>query len=1302
MVGLGSITDDVRAVLPYLRSQGLKVGVVSVKMLQPFPEAELVAALAGAKAVTVLERSDQTALTSLVTSALFKARANSEPAPDGGPQYDGIPALAATPRLTTAIFGLGGHDVQPRHLIAAFQNMVDGSTAPLIYLGSQFFSTDASTAMAEVQSRMRAAYPETELMALETKPNPRLLPESAMRIRFHSVGGYGTIATGKLLTDILAGVLGMHSKSAPKYGSEKSGAPTNYYITLSPEPVLITNAELEEVEVVISPDHKAFIHTNPLKGLVEGGTFMLQSDLAPEDVWRELPRYARRAIRERHIRFFVVDAFDVAKRHAPTPDLETRMMGIAFIGAVAAHVDRVSQGASREAILEKVQAQIVKKFGGKGTKVVEGNMAVIREGIEAAQVVDYDDARVHRDRRAPAGADAAHHHDVVGHVRQLVGRQRAVRPGLLRGPDRAAVPRGHDRRGSGPSRHRPVHAGRHVGGQGQGPVPAHRSRVPCRPVHRLHGVRPGLPGRRDPQHRARDPRPAADRDQGPRRHRAPARGPARPGVPRRGEGPRVLPRGQVRPRVHRCRGGRRGHPRRRPALPAAHPGPDGGRLAIYPVARTRPFFDAMEKTTPGTGGLFSATIDPWKCTGCLECIEVCGPSALTPLDQDAEVLNTLQERFEFSTALPATPKRFSEGAIGEDGELKRLMLERPNFYSTAGGHGACRGCGEVTAIRLVMATSHAVGDERRRTHLRQLEALSTRLADKLESLDPSESERRARIESIIATLDTRLYLYEGGPTGNGPAPIVIANATGCSSVYASTMPYNSYLDPWVNSLFQDSSPLAKGIFEGICAQTVPDVRAMRLAELELADAYDPADHELELRMLSWEQFTPEELNLLPTVMTIGGDGATYDIGFGALSRVLASDTPIKALVLNSGAYSNTGGQASTSSFTGQDSDLARFGGAHHGKHESRKELGLLASFHPNVFACATSTAMHAHFMSATMQLLDYPAAAVMDVYTPCGSEHGIPEASSNARARLAVESRMHPLFVHDPRRGSTLHDWFSLDGNPDIDKTWTTSTLEYVDESGQVQLLTTALTPAVFALGEVRFSKQFSRLAPEQEETAVPIEDYVEMTAGPARRPDPVHPRHRRRPAPDQGRVLGLDRPPRRGPAPLLADAAVPVRRPRGAADRAAPLGLRGAQGAVRAGDRSPGDVAGRHRPRDVGPRDLQPRTQRRGHGRRVRRWPRVGAAGAASAPAPAAGAAVGVMTGPVHLDPADEHLCNDCGTCYQELPQFFEKVTVVIDGTARQIARMIPGAAERVEVTPEIAKRIERVKATCDAEIIR
>ena len=58
-------------------------------------------------------------------------------------------------------------------------------------------------------------------------------------------------------------------------------------------------------------------------------------------------------------------------------------------------------------------------------------------------------------------------------------------------------------------------------------------------------------------------------------------------------------------------------------------------LAAYPVARTRPFFDAAEKASPGSGGLYSVTVDPWKCTGCLECIEVCGPGALSAQAQDA-------------------------------------------------------------------------------------------------------------------------------------------------------------------------------------------------------------------------------------------------------------------------------------------------------------------------------------------------------------------------------------------------------------------------------------------------------------------------------------------------------------------------------------------------------------------------------------------------------------------------------------------------------------------------------------------
>ena len=574
--------------------------------------------------------------------------------------------------------------------------------------------------MAAIQERLRTAYPETELMALDTEDNPNLLPPEAMRIRFHSVGGYGTIATGKLLTDILAGVLGMHSKSAPKYGSEKSGAPTNYYITLSPEPILVTNAELEDVEVVISPDHKAFIHTNPLKGLAEGGTFILQSSLAPQDVWRDLPKRARQTIRDKKIRFFVVDAFTVAKKHAPIPELETRMMGIAFIGAVAAYVDKVAAGASREQILARVRRQLEKKFGRKGAQIVDSNMAVILDGIEATREVDYD---------TPVFLEIDDHP--------------APKPLLTVALSAAMCPSTRAERTSGLF------------------DPAYYEDVMARPFREgTIGEAPVLPG----AGLFMPAGTAAGKDKGLFRREVPEFNPdictgcmdcalvcpdaAIPNTVHEVHdliltairesdataGQKEALRAQVYGIAERTREALR-HREEKPfhqivAEAAASAVTDEpmrhtvekvvAKLAAYPVARTRPFFDSPEKESPGSGGLFAATIDPWKCTGCLECVEVCGPGALTMQEQDAEVLETLQQRFAFMSANPNTPARFIEGSDTPDGDIKRLMLDHANFWATTGGHGGCRGCGEVTAIRLVMSTSHALGERRRaRHHLRR-------------------------------------------------------------------------------------------------------------------------------------------------------------------------------------------------------------------------------------------------------------------------------------------------------------------------------------------------------------------------------------------------------------------------------------------------------------------------------------------------------------------------------------------------------------------------------------------------------
>jgi pyruvate-ferredoxin/flavodoxin oxidoreductase len=1290
VVGLGSVTDDAEAVVDYLRSKGKKVGVVSIKLLQPFPEAELVAALKGKKAVTVLERSDVTALASFVTQALFKGLENRS-----GPRHPGIPALDTLPKMTTAIFGLGAHDLQPRHLVAAFKNMEEPNL-PFVYLGSQFFAKDPSPALAALQEKLRAAYPETELMALETEENPRLLPEGAFRVRFHSVGGYGTIATGKLLTDILAGVLDLHSKSAPKYGSEKSGAPTNYYMTLSPEPVKITNAELEDVEIVISPDHKVFAHTNPLKGLVNGGTFMLQSSQTPLEAWRELPAKARQTIRDRKIKFFILDGFKVAKRHAPTPELETRMMGIAFIGAVSGHVERVVAGADEEAILKKIKSQIAKKFGAKGAAIVEGNMEVIKEGLEATIAVDYsqpefaeaDVAVTAASRRTVAISasmcrvnagspdagflDADYYEEMIARpFRDGTVADAPVLPGtgLFMPPGSAA------RKDKGLFRRDvPEFVADLCTGCMECTLVCPDAAIPAT-VHDIHDLlvtglkQMDLP---EPQREAlRDTLHGIAQTIGAAYRSAKDAKPLYELVANVALDTESV---SLKRNIGRL----------------------AEVLATYPVARTRPFFDAMEAVKPGAGGLFSVAIDPWKCSGCLECVDVCGPGALRERHQDAALLDELQVRFEFLSKTANTPARFIEDALKPDGDTKRLMLDRHNYYSTTGGHGACRGCGEVTAIRQVMAANHALQNQRRKGHVGDLEALIVQLKAKLASVG-DDAARKVRIEKAIALLDKRLYLMESGPTGNGPASAVIANSTGCSSVYASTFPFNPYTDPWVNSLFQDAPALSKGIFEGLTAAATEDFRAMRIARLELDDAYDPAVHDSQFRFFSWADFTAAEMALLPTVISMGGDGATYDIGFGALSRLLSTKTPVKVVVLNTGVYSNTGGQASTASLSGQDSDLSRFGAAHSGKQEDRKELGLIAAFHPSVFVVQTTTALQGHFLKNVMAYLNHTSSpAVIDIYTPCQAEHGIADAAASKRARLAVESRMNPVFVHDPSKGPTLHETFSLEGNPDLDRDWTTTSLEYM-EDGKLKLMEVPLTPADFAREETRFKKQFRKL--KDDANAVPIHDYVTLTAADrfgkvpfvyatddakrlvkvevsqtivhlveerrkywrtlqylaGRHVEKIDAEHRGELAAMEARYKAAETA-REASLDTIATAMSEL----AAASKAPSVGLSGALAAF-------------------------------------------GGGAAAAAPAPAAAASSSANGSAIpHIPDEDVSKCTNCKTCYQEVPELFEKTRIVVDGATKEVAHTIPGALEKVTMTPALKAKLARVVANCDAEVVR
>lgn len=1300
MVGLGSVTDDAEAVATYLRTQGKKVGVLSIKLLQPFPEGDVVAALAGKKAVTILERSDTTALTNLVTQALFKARENADLV-----RHVGIPAIEALPKVTTAIFGLGAHDLQPRHLIAAYKNMESENNSPFVYLGSQFFAKDPSPRLAELQTKLKAGYPETEAMALETEPNPHLLPKSAFRVRFHSVGGYGTIATGKLLTDILSGVLGLHSKSSPKYGSEKSGAPTNFYMTLSPEPVKITNAELEEVEIVVSADHKVFSHTNPLRGLADGGTFILQSHHSALDVWKELPAHARATIREKKIHFYIVDGFGVARKHAPTPDLEVRMMGIAFIGAVCGHVDRVVADASEEAVLAKIRQQITKKFGSKGGTVVESNMEVIREGLEATKKIDYEDPAFLTAEQTiflngngargvdisaalvkpggPSGScgflDRDYYEEVIaGRFKDGTIAEAPVLPGtgFFMPPGSASL------KDKGLFRlNVPEFVANLCTGCMECALVCPDAALP-NTVHEIHDLLLTAIKTLDV---------TAQQKELMRAHIVPMSRAIR-------EVYRQLPNKDPKP-LHAIVAEAVEKLEIDNATLRRNFAKVAEVLSVYPVAKTRPFFDAFESVAHGTGGLFSAAVDPWKCSGCMECVDVCGPGALVARRQHADLLESTQKRIEFLSKLPNTPTRFFDSATRADGDTKRLMLDRGNYYAMTGGHGACRGCGEVTAIRLLTATNRAIHEKRRKDHIHDLEALIERLSAKLDkiSFDELDPKRRERMQRTLRTLERRLYHFESGPTGNGPAGAVIANSTGCSSVYASTFPFNPYNDPWVNSLFQDAQPLAKGLFEGISATAVEEFRAIRTAKLDLEDHYNRETHERFFKYFSPSQFSEEELGLLPAVITIGGDGATYDIGFGALSRLLLTDSPIKVVVLNTGAYSNTGGQASTASFTAQDSDLSRVGIAQSGKQEDRKELGLIAAFHPNVFVLQTSTALPGHFMKNLMEFLNFNSSpAVLDVYTPCQAEHGIGDDAAYRRAKLAVESRMSPVFVHDPRRGDTLDRRFSLEGNPDPNRDWTTTTLEYVDADGSRKLLEVPLTAADFALKEGRFKKQFHPADPNAH--LVPLHEFIDMNAEESYGKTPfvwaTDDDERLVKLSVTSAIITLVAERRRNWRMLQYLSGLHIDRLNDAHREQLEAWQLKYRESTQERETSIDSIA--NAMSELAAASQAPA----GSGALL---PTVLAPAAPSAAAPKAAAKGDASKSGLPLI-ADEDManCTNCKTCYQDLGELFEKTKIVVGGETKEVSRVIPGVLDKIEITPELIRRASRVAADCDAEIIR
>jgi pyruvate-ferredoxin/flavodoxin oxidoreductase len=221
-----------------------------------------------------------------------------------------------------------------------------------------------------------------------------LRPRNAYSLRGHSIGGFGSVTTNRLVATLVGELFGLHVQAYPRYGSEKKGLPTTYYLTIADEPIR-QHAELDQVELVALYDTAAFRQGDPLRGLVDGGAVFIQTPLRdPEAIWLSIPAPARAAILARRIAVWALDTAALARAHAPRTDLEVRMQGVALAGVFL----RVSPfaaraGMSRDALLDAVHTRLGRFYGKRGSAVVDANLAVVAEAYDG--VIEVTGALTH-------------------------------------------------------------------------------------------------------------------------------------------------------------------------------------------------------------------------------------------------------------------------------------------------------------------------------------------------------------------------------------------------------------------------------------------------------------------------------------------------------------------------------------------------------------------------------------------------------------------------------------------------------------------------------------------------------------------------------------------------------------------------------------------------------------------------------------------------------------------------------------------------------------------------------------------
>ncbi len=1150
-ISLGSSAENIEAAVDHLReTRGEKVGVIHLNVIRPFPEKAIIEALRGKKNVIVLERMDDqmssdNPMARDIRTALGKALTNSTEQ-----AYDYLPALtqAETPRIFSGVYGLGSRDFRPEGIFGAYEFVTgkiprqDGKRADqgvsLFYVG------------------VNHPY------AVISKETPSLLPEGSIAIRFHSIGGWGAITTGKNLGEILGELSGYiakrddrknefgeleevyHISANPKYGSEKKGAPTNYFLAAGPERIRV-NCDLKHVTAVLCCDPKAFTHTNPLEGMDIGGALILETnETTSEGMWSRIPKKYRQEIYDKKIRVFGLSGFQVAYEATDRPDLQYRMQGNSFLGAFFKVSSFLKDNhIPEEEFLSTVEAQYNKKFGRFGESVVASNMQVMNNGFKRVWEV------------TPGPIDAPDRSSMRGESllpASGLGRFNTSNEGQ---PERAPVfslAKYDSEFRSGYGYNQPASALAATGSMAAATAATSskyvaRRRVPiffpenCTQCMECIESCPDTALPNGAQDISKVIRTAITHYVSDAQQRE-----------------TLLEAVDSLDGACRTRMLTEVTENKQEAKPfaqilqeeltrhfAADSSLEQGLAELNQImvslplayAKSRSIFEIPEKKKKGDGGLFMIMVSDL-CKGCGECVVECGEKeALAMVEETEEINGKHASQIRFLDLLPDTSEKFlgkfdaANPMEVKAVQLKNHLMVRTNYDALVSGDGACAGCGEKSILRSVASITEAYMRPLYHTKANRLDEKAKALKEKglkaLEAMQQKDPESyqwwslaithllmglggettqdsQARKEALFQGTDQdlvnalSLVLKQDafnhrdlraldGRHENGMSVMMMTGATGCNTVYGSTHPNNPHAYPWMNSLFQDSSTLAWILGETmIMDHSKRSVLPERLTDLLLSGGKMDESTYFKFTHFSDIHMTDLEVNELPKVWAVGGDGAFGDIGFQNLSKSILQNRPnVMFVMLDTQVYSNTGGQNSDSSVMPGGFDMNQFGHATEGKLTERKELAsIFMSGHGSPYIASVSMANSANLYKAILDGLHYRGSAYFQSFTTCQPEHGVGDDMATKQAQMIRDSRGAPEYVFNPSQGEMYNEALSLKGNPDATRDWRQKTVPKSKEKYNY-------TVAHWAATEARFRKHLFKVKNGEEKNMIHLDDIL-------------------------------------------------------------------------------------------------------------------------------------------------------------------------------------------------------------------